>query len=196
MIEAIEEIPDEKFTQTVSQSVPGKHQRIQCLLDEIIFFVNQYHPITYDQGTKLDDFIREIKHIFGTLLPDNNTMQTEIRNLHSPVDTFQHQVQSLQTVQNEKKKLRTVVETLTPLVKEIRCSMLDEQIPESYYSKSMPRACLLRAENQTISSEIACYNRDNPQSTFSIDLFNQFESIIRFQTNALRIDYITSLNYY
>jgi hypothetical protein len=82
---------------------------------------------------------------------------------------------------------------LTPLVKEIRRSMLDEQIPDSYYSKSMLRACLLRAENQTISWEISYFNRDNPQSTFSIDLFNQFESILRFQTNGLHIDYITSI---
>ncbi|CAF0788544.1 unnamed protein product [Didymodactylos carnosus] len=120
-------------------------------------------------------------------------MKSQIVHLQSSTEMFQHQIQSLQDEQNEKKKLRTVAEVLTPVVKEIRSSMLSGQIPDSYYSKSMIRACLLRAQNQTISWEVVYYNRDNPQTSFNIDVFNQFESILRCQTDALRINYQTLL---
>ncbi|CAF0867513.1 unnamed protein product [Didymodactylos carnosus] len=100
-------------------------------------------------------------------------MKSQIVHLQSSTEMFQHQIQSLQDEQNEKKKLRTVAEVLTPV--------------------SMIRACLLRAQNQTISWEVVYYNRDNPQTSFNIDVFNQFESILRCQTDALRINYQTLL---
>ena len=93
---------------------------------------------------KLDNFIKEIKDIFIALFQGYENMKHQIVHLQSCNEILQLQIQLLQNEQNEKKKLRTVAEILTPAVKETRCSMINKQIPDSYYSKSMIRACLLR----------------------------------------------------
>ena len=186
LMKAIEGMPDENFTRSASQTTSGVKQRIQYLLDEVFFFINQVYPITHDQGEKLDTFIQEIKNIFFTLFQESETMKTQIHHLQSCVET-------LQAEHNESKRLRTVAEVFTPLVQEIRSSMVTAQIPDSYYSESILRACLLRAESQSMSWEIAHFNSDNPRSPFTLDVFNQFESVLRQQADALRIDYQTAI---
>ena len=48
-------------------------------------------------------------------------------------------------------------------------------------------------ENQTISWEVSYYNRDNPETTFNIDVFNAFALILQCEADALRINYQTLL---
>jgi len=63
IIKAIEDIPDEKFVELKDQQSSTIHHRINFLIDEIIFFINRYYPITKEQGVQLDVLLNEIKRI-------------------------------------------------------------------------------------------------------------------------------------
>ena len=132
-MKAIEEIPDEEFTRAMPKSFPMTNQRIQYLLDEIIFSINEQYPISNDQGVKLNTFIRKIKDIFVSLCQENGSMRKDITNLQVRTENLLSCTESLQKEQTETKKLRTVGEILTPVVKEIRISMVQGEIPDAYY---------------------------------------------------------------
>jgi hypothetical protein len=70
--------------------------------------------------------------------------------------------------------------------------MLNQQIPDEYYSKTIINCFLLRTQGKNICWEISDFNKDNAQK-FDINLFNAFEQIIKDRAEMLRINYNTSL---
>jgi hypothetical protein len=70
--------------------------------------------------------------------------------------------------------------------------MLNQQIPDEYYSKTIINCFLLRTQGKNICWEISDFNKDNDQK-FDINLFNAFEQIIKDRAEMLRINYNTSL---
>jgi hypothetical protein len=54
IIKAIEDIPDEKFGELKDE----QSSTINFLIDEIIFFINRYYPITEEQGVQLDALLK------------------------------------------------------------------------------------------------------------------------------------------
>ncbi|UJR22476.1 hypothetical protein I4U23_025530 [Adineta vaga] len=184
LVKAIRDIPEDKFVQVIDQEVPV-NQRIHYLLDEIIFFINQYYPISHEQGSQLDNPGRT--YPVGILLPRFR----QASHLTAQVEFLQNQINVMKDEQIETKKLRIIAEILTPIVKEIRNDMIHRHIPDYYYTKSIINACLLYSKNENITWEIAEFNRDNPQTSFNINTFNELEGIIRDQTNILRINYQT-----
>ncbi|CAF5001829.1 unnamed protein product [Rotaria sp. Silwood1] len=73
--------------------------------------------------------------------------------------------------------------------------MINQHVPDCYYSKSIMNACLLRSQGQSIPWEVADFNRDNRQTNFDINIFNDSELIIKHQTDSLRINYNTLLEF-
>jgi hypothetical protein len=49
-------------------------------------------------------------------------------------------VENLENDTNERKKYRITAEILTPIVRRIRAAMVDQGIPDPYYSKLMIKA--------------------------------------------------------
>jgi len=185
IIKAIEDIPDEKFVELKDQQSSTIHHRINFLIDEIIFFINRYYPITKEQGVQLDVLLNEIKRISLDLIFNNQTMIDKISNLENRLELLENE-------QNQIKKLRIIAQILTPLVKEIRNIMLNQQIPDEYYSKPIINCSLLRTQGKNISWEISDFNEDNDQK-FDINLFNAFEQIIKDRAEMLGINYNTLL---
>ncbi len=70
--------------------------------------------------------------------------------------------------------------------------MLNQQIPDEYYSKTIINCSLLRTQGKNISWEILDFNEDNDRK-FDINLFNAFEQIIKDRAEMLRINYNTLL---
>ncbi len=58
--------------------------------------------------------------------------------------------------------------------------MINQHIPDSYYSKTMMNSCLLRSQGQNISWKISDLNRDNPQTKFDINIL-----ILKFHARGL-----------
>lgn len=83
---------------------------------------------------------------------------------------------------------------MTPIVKDIRSSIINQYIPDNYYSRTIINACILHLEGKSISWEISDFNLDNPQVHFGISKFNQFELIIQNHADTLRINYRTLLD--
>jgi hypothetical protein len=54
IIKAIEDIPDENFGELKDE----QSSTINFLIDEIIFFINRYYPITEEQGVQLDALLK------------------------------------------------------------------------------------------------------------------------------------------
>jgi len=71
--QAIENIPDDKFVQTINKKSLTITERIDHLFDEVFFLVNEHCPIIHEQGFQLDSFTNEIKKIFFDLLNENQT---------------------------------------------------------------------------------------------------------------------------
>ncbi len=67
--------------------------------------------------------------------------------------------------------------------------MMNQNIPDCYYTKAIINACLLHGHHQNISWEIADFNRDNYPINFNIDLLCQMESIIKNKADVLNINY-------
>ncbi|CAF3886233.1 unnamed protein product, partial [Rotaria sp. Silwood1] len=171
------------------------NQRIHYLLNEILFFINQHYPITHEQGSQLDRFINEIKTIFIDLIKNNETMKNDIVHLENRIEGLENHIECLENDRIETKKLRAIPELLTPFVKENRTMMINQHVPDCYYSKSIMNACLLRSQGQSIPWEVADFNRDNRQTNFDINIFNDSELIIKHQTDSLRINYNTLLEF-
>ncbi|CAF1139275.1 unnamed protein product [Rotaria sordida] len=195
LIKAIEDIPDDKFYQVINDPLLYINQRIHYLLDEILFFINQHYPIPHEQGLQLDRFINEIKTICIDLIKNNETMKNDIVRLENRIEGLENHIECLENDRIETKKRRAIAELLTPFVKEIRTMMINQHVPDCYYSKSIINACLLRSQGQSISWEIADFNRDNRQTNFDINIFNNFELIIKHQTDSLRLNYDTLLEF-
>ncbi|CAF2930132.1 unnamed protein product [Rotaria sp. Silwood2] len=202
LIKAIEDIPDDKFDQVINEPLLSINQRIHYLLDEILFFINQHYPITQEQGVQLDRFINEIKTICIDLIKNNEKLKNDIERLESRIESLESDrsetKESIKCLENnivETKRRRTIAELLTPFVKEIRTVMINQHVPDYYYSKSIINACLLRSQGQSISWEVADFNRDNRQTNFDINIFHDFELIIKNQTDSLRINYDTLLEF-
>ncbi|CAF3108546.1 unnamed protein product [Rotaria socialis] len=129
---------------------------------KICFFINRHYPITREQGLQLDCFINEIKTICINLIRNNKTVKDDIIRL-------ENHIESLQNDRIETEKLRTVAELLRPFVKQIRAMMINQHVPDCYYSKSIINTFLLHSQGQSISWEIADFNRDNRQNNFDIN---------------------------
>ncbi|CAF2812196.1 unnamed protein product, partial [Rotaria sp. Silwood2] len=202
LIKAIEYIPDDKFDQVINEPLLSINQCIDYLLDEILFSINQHYPISHEQGVQLDRFINEIKTIFIDLIKNSEKLKNDIERLESRIECLENDrtetKESIKCPENnivEAKRRRTIAELLTPFIKEIRTVMINQHVPAYYYSKSIINACLLRSQGQIISWEVADFNRDNRQTNFDINIFNDFELIIKNQTDSLRIDYDTLLEF-
>ncbi|CAF3709069.1 unnamed protein product [Rotaria sp. Silwood1] len=122
---AITAISDEKFGEIINQKPSSVGHRIHELLDDTIFFLNQHYGINEEQGSKLDQLMNQIKHICLDVMHNNELMGNEISILE---DRIQH----VENKQNTSNKLRTMAELLTPIVKDIRNSMINQQISDNY----------------------------------------------------------------
>ncbi|CAM4934395.1 unnamed protein product, partial [Rotaria socialis] len=139
LVKAIADIPDDKFNQLINEPFFDINQRLQ-----------------------LDCFINEIKTICINLIRNNKTVKDDIIRL-------ENHIESLQNDRIETEKLRTVAELLRPFVKQIRAMMINQHVPDCYYSKSIINTFLLHSQGQSISWEIADFNRDNRQNNFDIN---------------------------
>ncbi|CAF3335081.1 unnamed protein product [Rotaria socialis] len=131
---------------------------------------------------------------------NNKTVKDDIIRL-------ENHIESLQNDRIETEKLRTVAELLRPFVKQIRAMMINQHVPDCYYSKSIINTFLLHSQGQSISWEIADFNRDNRQNNFDINtqdptvgmillgIFNGFELIIKHETDSLQINCGTLLEF-
>lgn len=182
----IEDIPDEKFTQAINHQSLSVNERVNHLLDEIIFFVNEHYSINHQEGVQLDHMINEIKRILIDLMCSNQTMATKISSLENRIELLEYE-------KKERRKLRVTAEILTPIVKEIRNTMINEHIPDCYYSRTIINACLLRLNGENISWEVSDFDRNNPQTRFDLNILNRFESIIKDHAHTLRINSQTLL---
>jgi hypothetical protein len=88
--------------------------------------------------------INEIKSISIETIYQNQTMIKKIFGLES-------RIENLENEKNKREKYRITSEILTPLVRQIRSSMIDERIPDSYYSKIIINSLLLRAHSDNIT---------------------------------------------
>jgi hypothetical protein len=186
LIQQVQKIPDEKFTEPFNEQSSCITQCIMFLLDEIIYFINQHYEINQQQGQELDRIMKEIKRILIDTLYHNQTMMKKIVSLET-------RIENLENEKNERKKYRAIAELLTPIVRQIRTAMVNQGIPDSYYSKTIINAYLLRAHGDNISWEIADFNENYPQTRFDFNTFDQLELIIKNITRTLRINYDTLL---
>ncbi|CAF1547367.1 unnamed protein product, partial [Rotaria sp. Silwood1] len=122
-------------------------------------------------------------------------MKNDIVHLENRIEGLENHIECLENDRIETKKLRAIPELLTPFVKENRTMMINQHVPDCYYSKSIMNACLLRSQGQSIPWEVADFNRDNRQTNFDINIFNDSELIIKHQTDSLRINYNTLLEF-
>ncbi|CAF3481658.1 unnamed protein product [Rotaria socialis] len=175
-------ISDEKFGEIINQKPSSVGHRIHELLDDTIFFLNQHYGIKEEQGSQLDQLMNQIKHICLDVMHNNELMGNKISILE---DRIQH----LENKQNTSNKLRTTAELLTPIVKDIRNSMINQQISDNYHSPPIINACILHLDGKNMSWEISDFNFDNRRDQFNIDKFHQFESIIQHHGNNLRVSY-------
>jgi hypothetical protein len=60
----------------------------------------------------------------------NQTMTTDITSLKTRIEL-------LEDKDNQRTKLRTTAEILTPIVREIQSAMIDHHVPDCYYSKTI-----------------------------------------------------------
>ncbi|CAF1521334.1 unnamed protein product, partial [Rotaria sordida] len=173
---------DEKFGEIINRKPSSVGHRIHELLDDTIFFLNQHYRINEEQGSQLDQLMNQIKHICLDVMHNNELIGNKISILE---DRIQH----LENEQNTSNKLRTTAELLTPIVKDIRNSMINQQISDNYYSPPIINACILHLDGKNMSWEISDFNFDNRRDQFNIDKFHQFESIIQHHANNLRVSY-------
>ena len=75
-------------------------------------------------------------------------------------------------------------------MRQIRTAMVNQGIPDCYYSKIILRAYLLRADGNNISWEIADFNERYHQTRFDFNTFDQLELIIKNITSTSRLDYV------
>ncbi|CAF0804947.1 unnamed protein product [Rotaria sp. Silwood1] len=120
-------------------------------------------------------------------------MKNHILEIENRTQDLEGQIEFLQKERKETIKRRTIAEMLIPTIKEIRTMMMHENIPDSYYTKAIINACLLHGHNNTISWEIADFNRANYPINFNINILYQMESIIKNKANVLNINYDTLL---
>ncbi|CAF4576459.1 unnamed protein product, partial [Rotaria sp. Silwood2] len=167
LIQQVENMSDEKFIEPLNKQSLSTIERVIFLLDEIIYFVNEHYRINREQGQELDRIINEIKSILVDAINDYQTMKKKIVSLETDIRT----------------------EILTPIVRQIRTTMVHQGIPDFYYSKIIISAYLLRAHGDNISWEIADFNDNYPQTQFDFNTFDQLELIIKNIVSTLRIDY-------
>ncbi|CAF1277296.1 unnamed protein product [Rotaria sordida] len=186
LIQQVANISDEKFIEPLNKQSSSTIERVMFLLDNIIYFVNEYYQINRQQGQELDRIINEIKSILIDTINDNQTMKKKIFSLETDIKYLKNE-------NYETKRYRTTVEILTPIVRQIRTTMVHQGIPDFYYSKIIINAYILRAHGDNISWEIADFNDNYPQTQFDSNTFDQLELIIKNIASTLRIDYDTLL---
>jgi hypothetical protein len=167
--QAIEGIADEKFMEIMNQKPQSISQQIHHLIDDIFFFINDNYQITHAQGEQLDSFINGIKKIVIDILNENEDMKTQISDLQIRTGYLEEEIQVLRSEKYETIKRRMIGEILGPIIQEIRGKMVDDNVPNHYYCKMMIIACLLHEKGETISWEIANFNRMNHPVHFNLN---------------------------
>ena len=120
-------------------------------------------------------------------------MKNHILELENRTQGLEGEMEFLQKERKKTIKRRAIAEILTPIIKEIRTMMIDQNIPDCYYTKAIINACLLHGQHHSISWEIADFNRANYPINFNINLLYHMESIIKNKADVLNINYDTLL---
>jgi hypothetical protein len=99
---------------------------------------------------------------------------------------LENEMSLLKEDRNQIKRLRIIAEIVTPILKDIRNMMINRNVPDYYYVRSMITACLLRSQGKTITWEVMDFNNDNQETLFNVNILNEVESVIREQSTVLR----------